>query len=728
MSHKPDNRASGPQGAGSREGKARPRRGARATLASQEVWVGVLLLASALLAYAPVLHGGLIWDDDQHVTRPELWGLRGLWRIWFEPGATQQYYPLLHSAFWVEHRLWADSTLGYHVANVALHAAASWLLYRLLRRLALPGALFAAFAFALHPVCVESVAWISEQKNTLSAVFYLAAALCYLRFDRDRRSGAYIVGTVLFGMALATKSVTATLPAALLVMLWWKRGRLSLKGDVLPLVPWLGMGAIAGFVTAWIERAYIGAKGAAFEFGVADRFLVAGRAVWFYLGKLFWPSNLAFIYPRWTLDPTAPWQYLFPAAVAVVLALLFVVRGRARGPLASALLFIGTLFPALGFINVYPFIYSFVADHFQYLAAAAVIAATAAGLTLAAARLPRAGRMAAAAAGACAVAGLGLLTSRQCSAYVDATTLWNTTIARNPEGWMAYENLGGILLAEGRPDQAAAQFETALRIKGIGDPAEAHYNLGCALAKLPGRLDEAVAEFGESLRLNPGNAEAHYNLARALELMPGRMDDAVLQYREAVRLKPGYAEAHVGLGSALQSSPGHLNELIAENREALRLDPGLALAHFNLGFALEKIPGSPAEVISQYEDAIRLEPDYAEAHYNLGCVLQTMPGRVNDAITQFQDVVRLRPDNAAARCNLGNSLNLLGRAPEAIAQYEAALRLRPDDPAIHVNFAIILLGAPGHAGEAAAHLDEALRLEPGNLTARRILDRIHSVK
>jgi hypothetical protein len=279
---------------------------------------------------------------------------------------------------------------------------------------------------------VESVAWVSEQKNTLSAVFYLAAALAYLRFDGVRRPAPYVLSLLLFGAALATKTVTASLPAALLVVLWWRRGRLSWKADLLPLAPFLCMGAAAGLVTAWVERTFIGASGAAFTLSVADRFLVAGRAVWFYLGKIAWPADLMFIYPRWDVDDAAPWQYLFPAAAAAALAVLFAIRGRSRGPLAAALLFAGTLFPALGFINVYPFVYSFVADHFQYLAAAVALSAAAAAAAGVSARMPPAARTAAGCAGECVVALLAFLTFRQCAMYSDAETLWRTTIARNP--------------------------------------------------------------------------------------------------------------------------------------------------------------------------------------------------------------------------------------------------------------------------------------------------------
>ena len=334
------------------------------------------------LAYQPAWQGGLIWDDDAHVTKPELRSWHGLYRIWFDLGATQQYYPLLHSVFWIEHKLWGDAPLGYHLVNILLHAMAALMVAAVLRRLEVPGAYLAAAIFALHPVQVESVAWITELKNTLSAVFYLSAAMLYLRFDQERKKPFYAGALVLFVLGLLSKTVTATLPAALLVIFWWKRGKLSWRRDVLPLVPFFVLGAAAGLFTAWVERKLIGAEGAAFDLTFIDRFLIAGRVIWFYLGKLFWPANLIFIYPRWNIDQAVWWQYLFPAAALLLAAALWVLRRRWRGPLAGLLFFVGTLFPVLGFFNVFPFIYSFVADHFQYLASLGVIALVSAGIAL----------------------------------------------------------------------------------------------------------------------------------------------------------------------------------------------------------------------------------------------------------------------------------------------------------------------------------------------------------
>src|SRR5262249_48756811 len=211
--------------------------------------------------------------------------------------------------------------------------------------------------FAVHPVSVESVGWVSEQKNPLSSVFYLGAMLVYLRFDESRRRTDYVVALGLFVLGLLTKTVTATLPAALLVIFWWQRGTLSWKRDVVPLLPFFALGAAAGLLTAWVERTLIGAQGAGFELTFLERGLLAGRVVWFYLSKLVLPANLMFIYPRWKIDATIWWQWLFPMATLSAVVLLWAIRRRSRAPLAGWLLFVGTLAPVLGFVNVYPFVF-----------------------------------------------------------------------------------------------------------------------------------------------------------------------------------------------------------------------------------------------------------------------------------------------------------------------------------------------------------------------------------
>jgi tetratricopeptide (TPR) repeat protein len=638
------------------------------------MWVSIL--CATLAAYLPALRGGLLWDDSTHVTIPELRSLHGLWRIWFDLGATQQYYPLLHSAFWLEHRVWGDAVLGYHLTNVILHAASACLVVTIVRRLSLPGAWLAGLIFALHPVCVESVAWISEQKSTLSAVFYLGAALAYLRFDRTRRAAHYWPAMALFALALLSKTVTATLPGALLVMFWWQRGRIEWKRDVQPLLPWFALGASAGLFTAWVERTVIGAEGADFTLTLFERCLLAGRAIWFYAGKLVWPSNLTFFYPRWTIDPGEWWQYLFPAGVLALAIGLWLVRRRHRGPLAGFLIFAGTLFPVLGFFNVYPFRFSYVADHFQYLASLGIIVPVTSAVAVLARRIS-ADKLVRAGIGAVFLALLGVLTWGQSGMYRDAETLYAETAARNPGSWLAHNNLGTILLGiPGRLADAITEYQAAVRLEPGSE--RAHSNLGNALAQA-GRLREAIPELETALRIKPGYAEGHNNLGFALAQMPGGMADAIAEYQAALRITPDFAEAHYNLGNAFSEMPGRLPDAIAEYQAALRTGADLPEAHNNLGGALAQTPGRLPDAIAQFEAAIRLRPNYLEAHNNRGNALSQIPGRLPDAIAEYQTVLGVEPDNLEAHLGLGNALSQTpGRLAEAVAEYEAVLRIKPD--------------------------------------------------
>lgn len=616
-----------------------------------------LMLCATLVAYLPALRGGLLWDDNMHVTRADLQSLHGLWRIWFDLGATQQYYPLLHSAFWLEHRIWGDAVLGYHLINVALHAASACLVVMIVRRLSLPGAWLAGFVFALHPVCVEAVAWISEQKSTLSGVFYLAAALTYLHFDRTRRKSQYFVALGLFVLALMCKTVTATLPTAMLVVLWWQRGRLAWRRDVLPLVPWLAVGAAAGLFTAWVESTpqLIGAQGPQYSLTLPQRLLLAGRVPWFYAWKALWPANLMFTYPRWKIDSGELRQYLFPIGMAALAVALGWLARKNRGPLAGFLFFAGTLFPALGFLNVYPFRYSYIADHFQYLALLGIIVPAAAVLTVLPGRIsPR--MLAAVAVPALLLTTLGAATRRQSGMYRDYETLFRETLARNPGSGFLHSNLGVILMSTGREAEAAAEFEAAVRL--TPDDPDYHVNLGLALAQMPGRLQDAIAEYQTALRTDPHLAAAHLNLGLAYTSMPGRLPDAITEYRKA---------------------------------------------------------------IAAYQTAVRSQPNLWEAHFNLGLAYAQMAGREDDAIAEYQTALRMKPDSALAYFHLGNTFHKMGRLPDAIAAYQASLSIDPGVPEVHYELAYALAQIPGRVPEAIAECRKMLLLKPGDEPGRQLM-------
>ncbi len=685
----------------------------------------LLIVCAVFLTYLPAFHGALLWDDTAHVTRLDLRSWSGLWRIWTVPGATQQYYPLLHTAFWFEHRLWGDSVLGYHLLNIALHALAACLVVLLARRLTLPGAWLAGLLFAVHPLCVEAVAWISEQKSTLSAVFYFAAMLAYLKFDASRKRGAYIAAIVLFAAALLTKTVTAVLPAVLLVILWWRRGRLSWKKDVIPLTPLFLIGVCAGLVTAWVELNLIGASGREFALTPFQRCELAGRALWFYAVKILWPSNLAFFYPRWAID-----SWLYAAAAIVAGALCWALtwpkwnrppglftprRGGSRnalttrGPLASLLVFAATLFPALGFLNVYPFRYSYVADHFAYLAVPALVIPLAALLSLASAKfIPHAAQWL---PGALCASVLAAIAWQQAGHFRDEETLYRATLAVNPAAWLAQNNLGNILLDRGDRSEALEHLLAALRL--APDASEVHLSMGNYMLNASGRLDDAIAEYRTAVRLAPASERAHANLGNAL-LRAGRSGQATAEFDAALRIDPSNAVAHIGLGNAFLTTPGRVSDAIAQYRLALAADPDAAEAHNDLGRALAMAPGQLPAAVAELETAAALDPDSWSARSNLGNALSMIPGRLEDAIAQYRAALRLNPDAAAVHNNLGFALSHApGSLPEAISEYREAIRLAPDYADAHYNLAMALLQTPNGRPEALAELETVRRLKPG---------------
>jgi tetratricopeptide (TPR) repeat protein len=674
------------------------------------------LLAAVMVVYYPALRGGFLWDDDAHVTRLSLRSLHGLWRIWFEPGATQQYYPLLHSAFWLEHRIWGDSVIAYHVLNAVLHAGAAWLLYLVLRGLSFPVPRLASLVFAMHPVCVESVAWISEQKNTLSAVFYFLSALAFMRFDETRRKSAYSWAAGLFVLALLTKTVTATLPAALLVVFWWRRGKLAWKRDVLPMLPCFAAGIAIGLRTAWVERKLIGAEGADFSFTALQRLFLAGRVIVFYVRSIVWPANLMFIYPRWSLGAGLGWGCLYLAGVLLLVAVLVFLARRWRGPLAGFLIFAGTLFPVLGFVNVYPFLFSFVADHFQYLACPGIIVPAIWGLWWIVGRLPIGSAIR-----ACLLlafpAALGGLSWRQAGVYRDSETLYRATLAGNPSAWLIHFNLA-VTLGMG-PDhiaEAISEYEATVRLKP--DHWRARNNLASALLKMPGRSAEAIAQYEEALRFNPDYAEAHNNLAIAVEDKAGRAQEAEGHLRAAIRIRPDYDAAHSNLGSLLMRDPGSVPEAAAEFEAAIRIAPGIAEYHYYLGNALSVEPGRLADAVAEYRTALRLKPDYAEAHSNLGVALAHTAGSLQQAISEYRAALRLDPGSAGIHANLANALaSVPGGSAEAIAEYSAALKIDPNDGLTHFALGLLLSREPGRLRDGISEFETAVRLNPDSAEA-----------
>jgi tetratricopeptide (TPR) repeat protein len=514
----------------------------------------LLLLAAVLLAYLPALRAGYVWDDDSYLTGNRLLlSVDGLRRIWLEPTASPQYYPLVFSTFWLERRVFGLAPAGYHAVNVLLHAGVAFLVWRVLARLGVPGAYLAGLLFALHPVHVESVAWISERKNVLSGVFYLLALRAYLRHlglrrpeEPERPGRDYWIALASFVCALFSKTVTSTLPVVVVLLAFW-RGRPLTRGAWLRLLPFFAVGAAAGLHTGWLERHHVGAQGADWTLTLVERWLVAGRALWFYAGKLAWPQPLVFIYPRWRLDAGSLAQQLYPlAAVAALVVLLLARRRIGNGPLVACLAFGVSLFPALGAFDVYPMRFSFVADHFQYLASIGLIALAAAALVGAAGRLG----LPATAGRTLAIGLLALLATRtalQASCYRDAETLWRQTLRHNPDCWMAQNNLAIVLSRRGDWSEARALWVEAVRLRP--DDADSRSNLGYALWRL-GEREQAIAQYRLVLGRHPDHEGARFNLAEALAAQ-GRLAAAAAEFARIVARNPAHLEAQLGLGRAL---------------------------------------------------------------------------------------------------------------------------------------------------------------------------------
>jgi len=520
----------------------------------------ILLVVAA--CYFPALQNGYIWDDDYYVTQnATLRSVQGLYRMWFELRSIPQYYPLVHTTYWLEYHLWGLNPFGYHLVNILLHAVNALLLWYLLRKLAVPGSWLAAALFALHPVHVESVAWITERKNVLSAFFYFLSLIAYIRASglgqpipvngtakEANPFRFYLLSLILFIGALLSKTVTCSLPAVILLVIWWKRGRLTVR-DITPLVPFFIVGAGLGLQTAWLEEHGVGARGDAFNYGIAERFLIAGRAFWLYLEKLFWPLPLAFFYPQWVVDVQAWRQYLFPiSAIAGLAGLVLLQKKIGRGIAAAMLFFAGTLFPALGFFNVFPMGYSFVADHFQYLASIGPLALFAAALKTSFLKMPVRLKAAEAVVICAVLCMLGALVWQQSQIYKNEETLWRDTLVKNPRSLFAHMNLGKTLCDQGRPDDAIQYFQAALLIKS--NFAMTHYNLGVAYIK-KGAHEQAMLHLKEAVRLNPEYAEAYYNLGIICAL--GNKDDEAVEYfLTSIKFMPESPSTYYNLGVVLE--------------------------------------------------------------------------------------------------------------------------------------------------------------------------------
>lgn len=698
----------------------------RRSLLVTTLWA-ILLPGLVLLAYQPLWNAGFIWDDNDYVTGNEhLRSVAGLLRIWLEPGAVPQYYPLVHTSYWLEHRLWELRPLGYHVSNVLLHLATALLAWRLLLRLAVPGAGLAAAIFALHPVHVESVAWITERKNLLSAVFYLGAALSYFRFAPAQGDAPgkparlrfwYALALLLFVAALLSKTVTASLPAAILLMTWWKQGCLP-AARWKPLAPFFLLGIIAGLHTIYLEKVRVGASGPDWDLSFIERCLIAGRASWFYLGKLAWPEPLAFFYPKWEIDAASAGQYLYPTAALLLLALLWRLRRRiGRGPLTAALFFGGTLVPALGFFDFYPMRFSWVADHFQYLASLGPITLAAAAATTLWRKLPPPNTMAGALAALLMLLFLAFLSHRQAGAYRDEETLWQRTIAANPKAFAAYHNLGTLRASQGRHEEALALWQQA---QSIHETAEAFRNIG-QIHEMRGDLSAAISAYEDSIRLQPDYVKSHTRIG-GCHLQQQEWKKAEKAYRKGLRYSPGQVECLMGLGVVLATRAEHRE---AEDcyQKVLVTDPNHVEAHHQLGILLAH-QSKPAEAEQHFREAVRHAPGHARAHANLAALLWQREKR-DESTQHYRRALEAAPADFNLRMHLCQALIAQELFREAAQQLRTATSLQPAIPLAWYQLGMSL-EKTDRESEAITALEQALTLQPDYEDARNLLEQIQA--
>ena len=673
----------------------------------RDALAGLALGLLVAVCYFPALSGGFIWDDVVFSEEPVILTSSGLWNIWFSPADIKNeghYWPLVYTSFWLEHKLWGLAPLGYHLVNVLLHVVNVLLVWRLLLRLAVPGAWAVAAVFAVHPLHVESVAWIIERKDLLSTLFYLTAVLTWMRFVETPGWGRYLLALALFTAGLLSKSVVVTLPAALLLWHWWQRDRVTVT-DFLRLAPFFLVGL--GITVADLAF-YASKEPLALGYSLIERVLIAARALWFYVGKLLWPTELAVIYPLWDIHVSDPLAWAYVVAAVAVAALLWVGRHRVgRGPLAGALFFAVTLSPVLGFVDYGYMQFAFVADRFQYLAGVGVTALFIGGTAYGARRLPDVPRMTASGALAVILILLGVLTWNQAGIYRDDVTFFSHVVSLNPDARDAHLNLGYALFEADRLEEALAMAK--LGVEKHPDSATAHSNMGLVLFHLE-RFDEAEEHLRRALELNPRHRNAPRNMAEILRTQK-RYEEAVAAYREALKLDPKDVLAHAGLGDALFHLDRH-EEAVAALKQALALQPDpsdVGTLHVLLGQALQKLDRLEAAA-EQYERALALDPGDSRPLMALAN-LRVAQGRSEEADEYLRRVRELRPQDTATLRKVAKALRKQERYEEAVEAYRAVLDVDSEFALAHAGLGKALFHLKRYE-EAIESLTRSLSLEP----------------
>ena len=684
-------------------------------------WISALvLLLAVFVAYLPVWKAGFVWDDSFYLTdNPNLIDMRGLTAIW--TGSAADISPLAITTFWVEHALWGFAPLPYHLVNVLEHGACALLLWRVLFALGIPGAWLGASLWALHPVNVESVAWVTELKNTQSGGFFLLAILFFMRWQKAKAAdaaasahGDYALVLFFAALAMATKSSTVILPAVLCLVAWWMEGRWQWR-NLVRVAPVFLLTLAASAVSIWTQSLALSTlndPGLARSF--PERIVTAGVAVWFYLGKLVWPHPVMTVYPRWTIDASIWTSYLPVLAVVVTFFILWLKRDSwAWAPFFAFAYFLFALLPVLGMFDNYIFQYSLVFDHFQYLSSMGPMALAGAGLVRLADRIIPGNRVLPSALGVMLLLVLGVLSWQRAATFQSEETLWADTVAKNPESWTGHYNLGIAAAKHGRNDEAKFHFHRAIDI--YPRYANARSNLAMLLLK-EGHPDEALVEINQALKIDPKSGEVHRVLGWAL-WKKGHLDEATAAFKKATELDPTLPEAACGYGQILLEQ-GQIDQAIVEFGKAINLNPNLVEVYYNLGKACMK-KGQTDLGIAAFEKSLEIDPTKVDAYDELGLAL-VQKGQLNDGVIQYQKALEIDPKSAPTESNLGVALFQAGLKDEAMKHLRKAMELDPASAEANSNLGNACL-ATGQLDAAIAHYQKALSLDAAFNDAHRNL-------
>ncbi len=683
-------------------------------------WFSALaLLVAVFAAYLPVWKAGFVWDDRYYLTdSPAMLGLRGLVVVW--TSSIADISPLATTTFWVEHALWGFAPLPYHLVNVLQHGACAVVLWRVLLGLKAPGAWLGAALWALHPVNVESVAWVTELKNTQSGLFFLLAILFFLRWKAKAAHGGtsryadYGFVLLFAALAMATKSSTVILPVVLCLAAWWMERRWDWR-NLARVAPIFLLSLAASALSVWTQSLALSTLvDPTLVRTLPERLVTAGLAVWFYLGKLAWPHPVMSVYPRWNIDASNASSYLPLLAVVLTLFILGLRREYwARAPFFVFAYFLCALLPVLGLFDNYIFQYSLVFDHFQYLASMGPMALAGAGLVRLADRMMPGKANVPSAPGVVLLLVLGLLTWQRAATFESEETLWADTAAKDPTSTTAHYNLGVELARQGRADEAKLHFRRALEINP--NYTNARVNLGVLLLK-EGHVDEALAEIRQALNANPKSGEAYSALGLVL-LKKGRQDEATAAFKRATEISPQLANAAVNYGANLLQR-GETDAAIAELVRAMNLNSNIFEDYYYLGMALMK-KGQTNLAIAAFEKSLEIDPSNVDAYNNLGLLL-VQKGQLNAGVVQYQTALEIDPHSGETESNLGVALFQAGLRAEAMKHLRKALELDPASVQASNNLGNALL-ASGQIDAAIAQYQKTILLDPTFFEVRRNL-------